>query len=148
MAKTAKKSSKKSKKKSAKKKSAKKKTSAASSPTRCEDGGPELLPILIQIRPADVVTYRLWICKANARVLAFIDHQLLIDETSLDEVSITLPELALGDHLLYWNVLAVGEEWQKRAEVLVDDIVRFRLRKSSEGNNPTGTGFAFLRVLP
>jgi hypothetical protein len=121
--------------------------------TRCEQGGPEIPAAIVPFRPADVVELLFFMCRTNARIRIFLTRQLseprelLVDETGRDFVSIILPPLAPGRHLLFWSFLGAGENWQTRAELAVNGVTRFRHRKSSASDDPVNRGFLFLEVV-
>lgn len=121
--------------------------------TRCEQGGPEIPAAAVLFRPADLVELSFFMCRTNARIRVFLTRnlsqprELLVDETGLDFISILLPPLAPGRHLLFWSFLGAGEEWQTRAELAVNGVTRFRHRKSSASDDPVNRGFLFLEVV-
>lgn len=128
------------------------KTAAANvaAPTRCEQGGPEIIPPgPIRVRQADVVTFVLFVCKSPARVRLDLDTTVLTDSQVVDGMSKTLPAMAPGIHALIWSELFAAEDWQTRTEVLVNDTPAFRQRKSSAGSTfPVNRGFVVLEVVP
>lgn len=126
---------------------------AADQQTRCEQGGPEIPAAIVLLRPSDVVDFSFFMCRTNARIRVFLtrhlspDRELLVDETGRDVISILLPPLAPGRHLLFWSFLGAGEDWQTRAELAVNGLTRFRHRKSSASDDPVNRGFLFLEVV-
>lgn len=126
---------------------------AAVQQTRCEQGGPEIPAAIVRFRPADAVDFLFFMCRTNARIRVFLTRnlseprELLLDETGRDFVSIMLPPLAPGRHLLFWSFLGAGENWQTRAELAVNGMTRFRHRKSSASDDPVNRGFLFLEVV-
>jgi hypothetical protein len=117
--------------------------------TRCEQGPDQ--DIIPDVRPraktTDVIDFNLLVCKANSRVLIYLDNQLLRQADSQDEVSLVLPELSPGSHLLYWSVFPAGDEWQTRAEIKINGAVCFLRRRKSSDRNPTPTGFWFVDIV-
>lgn len=121
--------------------------------TRCEQGGPEIPAAIVLFRPTDTVEFLFFLCRTNARIRVFLTRhlaqprELLVDEAGRDFISILLPPLAPGRHLLFWSFLGAGEDWQTRAELAVNDVTRFRHRKSSASDDPVNRGFLLLEVV-
>lgn len=125
-------------------------TAAAASPmpTRCDQGGPEMKVGIISLHQGEPVDLNLVLCKAAFDVRVFLDAQLLVREVVNDGLEVTLPPLAAGVHTLNWTYLAAGTPWQVRSEVLVNGIVRFRIRKGDPGSDMASNNLAvFLEVL-
>jgi hypothetical protein len=114
--------------------------------TRCQDGGPELLPVQVAASTGSVIDFVVMVCKANARVQIHLGNQLLADQTGTSEVPLRLPPLGPGFHLLFWSVITNSPEWQTRDEVSVNGVTVFRRRKNSRGANPVNAGFLFIQV--
>jgi hypothetical protein len=119
--------------------------------TRCEEGGDEILAFKIPAGPDDVVTFSIWICKANARVRLWMTplpagiERLVIDETGKDDASAQLnPSLPPGEYLLRWSVLTPSRSWQTKTEVTVAGTTRFRWRKRADSDNPVKGGTLLL----
>jgi hypothetical protein len=80
-------------------------------------------------------------------VLHETQRQLLADEKGKSKMSLILPKLPPGRHLLYWGFQQSGFEWQTRAELLVNGVCRFRHRKAHDSNDPVNRGFLVLEVV-
>lgn len=120
-------------------------------PTRCEEGGLEIPAAVVLYRQEDTVDFLFLMCRTNARIRVFLTRNLsqrevLVDETGRDMISIMIPPLGPGRHLLFWSFQGAGEDWQTRTELAVNGVTRFRHRKSSAGNDPVNRGFLFLEV--
>lgn len=121
--------------------------------TRCEEGGDEVLAYEIPVRINSRLEFTAFICKAEARIRVWIEEmpagqpELLTDETGKDEISLHIPQLGAGRHLLRWTVLTPSRGWQTRTELAVDGTVRFRRRKTADGDNPVNMGFVVLEVV-
>lgn len=116
------------------------------SSTRCEEGGPELLPPAIAVARDHPVDLSVVVCSANARVRVHVDNDLRVDETGASEVVFRLPPLDPGWHLLFWSVQTNSPTWQTRDEVAVNGVVVFRRRKRDDGTNPVNAGFLYVQV--
>jgi hypothetical protein len=114
-------------------------------PTRCE-AGDELLPFQISLPRGTPVDLEILICSTVARVRVWLGDVLQLDETGIDGVHYRAPVLDPGRHLLFWSVFPATEDWKTRDEIRVGGIVRFRRKKSSDGNNPIQAGFVTLEV--
>jgi hypothetical protein len=122
------------------------------SETPCERGGPEIGATVVNLGSGDTAVFNYLMCRSTAKVQVYlvlheVQRQLLADEPGKDRISITLPKLPPGRHLLYWGFQRAGFDWQTRAELLVNGICRFRHRKSSDGNDPVNRGFIVLDVI-
>src|SRR5262245_41015176 len=116
----------------------------------CEQGGDAIEPTApLRVRRDDRIDFLLLMCRAPMRARVYLDRELIAEKTGSDPVALTLPKLGAGFHLLYWNAVAPpGVPWGTRAEVAVEGAVRFRRRRKESDNNPTGTGFVYLDVVP
>jgi hypothetical protein len=121
---------------------------AASAATRCELGGPEILPVVVRVPRDAVVDFVLFICLAAARVQVFLDRDLIAEADGQDEVPVRLPQMTVGSHSLMWSHITPSAVWKTRAELASGGATLFRRRKSSDGNNPMNGGFVFLEVQP
>ena len=120
--------------------------------TPCDGGGAELTPTSIVLEASDETFFSFLMCKSTARVQVSLvlheaERQLLADERGKEKVSLRIPRLPVGRHLLYWRFQEAGFEWRTRAEVSVNGTCRFRHRKTSDGSEPTNTGFIVLDVV-
>jgi hypothetical protein len=126
---------------------------AAAPKTACEQGGDEILPFEIRVRTEDPVEFVMNVCKANARVRAWLRElptgadQLQVDESGKSTVRFNLPSLPAGRYLLRWSVLTPSPNWQTRTEVQVASITMFRRRKMASGDNPVNMGVLLLEVV-
>lgn len=117
-------------------------------PTRCDQGGPEMNVGIISLHQGDPVDLNLVLCKAAFDVRVFLDAQLLVRQVANDGLQVTLPPLAAGFHTLTWTYLAAGTPWQVRSDVLVNGVVRFRIRKGDPASDMASNNIAiFLEVL-
>lgn len=114
--------------------------------TRCEEGGQEILPIIIRVARAERLDLRFIMCKSNALLRAYVDGNLVAERASADELEVAVPTLDPGLHLLYWSFQNAGAEWQTLTEVVSSGTVRFRHRKTSDGNDPVNRGFLYVEV--
>ena len=121
--------------------------------TRCDEGGDEILAFRVPARSDDVVTFSIWVCKANARVRLWLTllpngvDRLIIDETGKDDASAQLnPSLPAGEYLLRWSILTPSEKWQTKTELAVGGTTRFRWRKHADSDNPVKGGTLLLVV--
>jgi hypothetical protein len=116
----------------------------------CEQGGPPIEPLEpLRVALGQRVDFELLLCRALMKTRVYLDQKLIAEQTGGDRLSLTLPKLAAGFHLLYWNAVAPpGVAWQTRAEVTIAGAVRFRRRRKNDDKNPTGTGWVDLDVVP
>jgi len=125
-------------------------SSAAGTPvtaaTRCDLGGDEILPVVMRVTTTSVVEFVLFVCLAPARVQIFLDTARIAEADGQDEVRLRLPPMLPGAHSLMWSHITPSPTWKTRAEIAADGVTLFRRRKSSDGNNPTNSGFAFFEV--
>lgn len=150
MAKTTAKATK-AKAKKAKKTSKKKrapKALAAAAPTRCDQGGPEILPVVARISAGATVEFALQLCLASADVQVFLDTTRIADAHGQDEVRLRLPSMTSGVHSLTWSHITPSATWKTLAEVTANGVAIFRRRKSSGGSNPVNHGFLIMEVQP
>jgi hypothetical protein len=125
------------------------KKSVTTPPTRCDQGGQEVIVGVVPVEPGALVKLHLMLCRAAFRVTIFLDGELKLDQSPVvDELEFLLPLLSPGFHNLHWAYLAAGASWQTRSELSVNGAVRFRQRKSSESNIPINQTFITLQVLP
>jgi hypothetical protein len=122
---------------------------ASASDSRCSKGGQEILPVFLPVRSTDNVELVLTLCKSPFRVVVFLDDELKVDnDPAPDEVKVIVSPMGIGQHALHWAYLAPpGVEWETRSDVQVNDVTRFRQRKSSESGNPQNHSFLFLEVI-
>ena len=133
--------------KKARKRSSTARAEAAAPSTRCDLGGDEILPVLIRVEATVVVDFVLLICLAAARVQVFLDTERIAEADGQDEVRLRLPPMSPGVHSLMWSHLTPSPTWKTRAEIAANTVTLFRRRKSSDGSNPTNSGFALLEVI-
>jgi hypothetical protein len=128
---------------------AKKKKPAPPGASLCEQGGEPIEPLPpLRVTPRDRIDFALLLCRAPMRARIYLDAELIAEQTGADQITLTLPKLGPGFHLLYWNVvIPPGVEWQTRAEVTIAGTVRFRRRRKNTDKNPTGTGWVDLDVV-
>ena len=125
---------------------------AARRPTRCEEGGDEVLAYEIPVPANGRVEFTTFICNARARLRVWIEEMpageptLLADQDGKDEIALQIPRLSVGRFMLRWTVLTPARDWQTRTELSVDGTVRFRRRKAAQGDNPVNMGFVVLEV--
>jgi hypothetical protein len=120
--------------------------------TLCQQGGPEITATAVTLGFGDTATFDYYMCESTARVQVYlvlheVQRQLLADEQGKNKLSLMLPKLPPGRHLLYWGFQQVGFEWQTRAELLVNSVCRFRHRKSHNSADPVNRGFLVLEVV-
>jgi hypothetical protein len=116
-------------------------------PSVCDEGQ-ELLPFSISVVQGDSVDLEIRVCRSIARIRVWLDSVLQLDETEVEGLHYRTPALATGSHLLFWSVFPATADWKTKDEVSVRDIVRFRRKKSSDGDNPIQAGFISLLVQP
>jgi hypothetical protein len=116
-------------------------------PTRCDQGGQEIIVGVVPVQAGDLVKLHLILCRAAFRVAIFVDGDRLVDQNANDELEFLVPSLAPGFHNLHWAYLPAGADWQVRSEVSVKDTVRFRQRKGSVSDLPVQQTFLTLQVL-
>jgi|SRR5262245_28590740 len=131
-------------------------TAAATSKnlTPCEAGGNEVKAAVIRYKQASSAVFDYYVCQAPALVRVYIVRQLdpssriLIHEsTGQPKISVNLPPLEPGRHLLYWSARPASEPWQTRSDFSVDGTCHFLFRKTSQSNDPDTKGFLYLEVL-
>ena len=126
------------------------KRSGTPEPTPCEQGGDEILATgPVRCRVDDVLTFALVVCRSPAKVRVDMDGRPVTDTVVKDAMRITLPPMPAGPHTLFWYILFAGDDWQYRAELHINDVPVFRLRKSAKASKqPTNHGALFLQVVP
>lgn len=122
-------------------------------PTRCDQGGDELVPVVIETSQGDAIDWTMLVCKANAdvrlmrRTLPSTQEDLLLHQQGTDELAVVLGPLPVGRHLFRWLALAPAGDWQTLTEIVVNETTVFRLRRTSSGTNPlSATGFVIVGV--
>lgn len=147
------------KKTAAKKKSGKggapaaKKAGEKAAQTRCEQGGDEIKALVVRYRRSAIAEFHFFLCRTNAQILVFVEAETgelrkLVDQSGIDEVHPVLPRLKPGFYTLTWHFMGAGPDWQTRAELTVDGVTRFLLRKDKNTSKfPFERGFLFLEVL-
>lgn len=129
------------------------KKSAAGAPSMCEQGGAEQFPVGIRVRVSDVVDFSAWVCSTAAHINAHLTdpsgaRQPLINQQGSSHVTATLPGLTPGVHVLLWSFAFASSPWQTRSEVAVNQVNRFRHRKSDTSNEAVNRGFLVIEVVP
>ena len=121
--------------------------------TRCEEGGDEILVFRIAAPATERVVFKMSVCKANARIRAWLTRlpdgveHLVLDESGKDDTSTELnPFLVPGEYLLRWSTLTPSEQWQTKTEVTVGGTTCFRWRKRANSDNPMKGGTLLLVV--
>lgn len=126
----------------------------AVSKTRCQEGGDEVVPVVLRVSKDDRVDWVMFVCKANADVRLFrrrlpeTAHDLLLHETGNDRLTLRLDPLPPGDYLFRWIAIAPAAEWQTRTELVVNEhTTPFRLRQTTTAATPaSGMGFVIVQV--
>ncbi len=127
---------------------------AASRKTRCEQGGDEVVPVVVQVSKEDRVDWVMSVCKADADVRLFrrrlpdSAQDLLLHDEGQDQLAVRLDPLPPGDYLFRWIALAPAAEWQTRTELVINQKrTAFRLRQIATADKPaSGTGFVIVQV--
>jgi len=125
-------------------------TKVQEGPTRCDQGGDELIVTIIPVKQGEPVELDLTLCRSSFLVRVFLDDKKLFDDTAQDQLVLPLEESDLnpGLHTLTWAYLpANSDSWQVRSEVKVSDGVRFLMRKGApESDVASNQRFVLLRV--
>ena len=115
-------------------------------PTRCDEGT-EIINSGVTVAPSDRVTLRLILCLAAFRVAVHLEDRLICDESAAqDEITLHLEPLNPGLQRLDWSFLTNADPWKVQSELIVNDVVRYRQRKASDGNLPFQHLTLFLNV--
>jgi hypothetical protein len=122
--------------------------------TRCEEGGDEIVPVLLRVSKDDRLDWTMFVCKANADVRLFrrelpgTAHDIVLHDSGQDELTARLDPLPPGDYLFRWVALAPVDEWQTRTELKINTKTTiFRLRQIATADKPmSGTGFVLVQV--
>jgi len=61
-------------------------------------------------------------------------------------VALELGPLPPGRYLVHWGYIVAGPSWEVVAEIIVDDVTRFRKRNTAADSLPANTIFAFVEV--
>jgi hypothetical protein len=119
-------------------------------PTRCDQGGDEIIVTIISLKQNDPVELDLTLCRSDFRVRVFLDDKRLFDGEAQNQLNILIDETDLlpGLHTLTWAYLPANtDSWQVLSELSVSRGVRFRMRKGAPDSDiPSTQRFVLLRV--
>jgi len=113
-------------------------------PTRCDEGGGEMVFGIISLHQGEPVDLNLVLCLSAFDLRVFLDDKVLFAQVVQNGINLTLPPLAPGLHSLTWTFIAASKPWKVRNEVLVSGLVRFRMRKSDPGSTMASNNLALL----
>ena len=106
------------------------KDEASQAPTRCDQGGQDIIVAIVSLHKGEPVDLHLTLCKAAFAVRVFLDAAVIAQtDDGQDDFAVTLPPLEAGNHSLTWSYIAAGTPWQCLSEVQVSGTPRFRMLK-------------------
>lgn len=141
------------------KKQVRKKSSRTAEPASSCDRGDETHNLGLTIHKTDKLELFFQVCEGVGQIVAFLgnlttsDQRKVAEAMGVDEqgrqLRINTSTLQLGSYVLTWTFRVDDDDdkWHSVHEIEVNDVVLFRLYKSSDSNRPTNTIFMFLDVV-